>query len=332
MRKISVFLLLILFIFSCPTNITIDQNGNDQKGITPVTPVSYNAGDTKTFSADGLSFNVVYVPAKSFLTGTSDSGNSSVTNPYWIAENETTYEFWLKVYTWAVSNNYYFQNSGVMGDGSASLTNKHPVTTINWRDAIVWCNALTEWYNEKNSASLTPVYKYSGNVIKDSTDANATACDNAVQDTSATGFRLLSSNEWELAARYISDANDDGDITDAGEYYPGDHASGDTTGYCYDNGYARETLSTIFGNYAWYDGNSSSSTHLVKTTSSVNALGIYDMSGNVYEWNFDMISTSRSMRGGSWIHAADRLQVGEPGSQLPDLIHNSIGFRISINQ
>jgi hypothetical protein len=28
----------------------------------------------------------------------------------------------------------------------------HPVTTVNWRDSRVWCNALTEYYNAKHGA------------------------------------------------------------------------------------------------------------------------------------------------------------------------------------
>ncbi len=42
---------------------------------------------------------------------------------------------------------------------------------------------------------------------------------------------MLTSDEWELAARYIDDANDDGDIEDANEYYPGNYASGADDAY-----------------------------------------------------------------------------------------------------
>ncbi len=82
---------------------------------------------------------------------------------------------------------------------------------------MVWCNALTEYYNTKNDTIYECVYKKNnGEVIRSSTDANADVCDSVVPDTEADGFRLLSVDEWELAARY----KDDGDIKDKGEYYP----------------------------------------------------------------------------------------------------------------
>lgn len=65
---------------------------------------------------------------------------------------------------------------------------------VSWRDSIVWTNALSEMLGYE------PVYTYEEKVIRDST--NDTACDNAEQEKTATGFRLPKSNEWELAARY----------------------------------------------------------------------------------------------------------------------------------
>lgn len=67
-------------------------------------------------------------------------------------------------------------------------------------------------------------------------------------------FRLPSEAEWEYAAR--------GGKKSRGYKYAG---------------------SNTIGNVAWYDGNSGSKTHIVKTKSP-NELGLYDMSGNVYEW------------------------------------------------
>jgi hypothetical protein len=98
-----------------------------------------------------------------------------------------TYQLWSTIYTWATdnargANKYTFANPGSRGghiDDTITykvFTSGHgtdPVTTINWRDAIVWCNALTEYYNAQNKTSLGCVYKDTGgNVIRDSTKAD----------------------------------------------------------------------------------------------------------------------------------------------------------------
>ncbi len=331
MKKRIIFfsIVLILLMLNCELNVSKSKSSKKHTSSSSSSSnnSSYSAGDQKIYTAGGVSFVVVYVPGKTFKAGTDDSGSASVSNSYWIAQTETTYELWNTVYNWATSNEYTFANAGVQGDGvAAGETNQHPVTTINWSDAMVWTNALTEWYNAETGSSLTTVYNNSGSPVRDATDT--AVCDAVIQDTGATGFRLLTSNEWELAARYISDANNDGDIADAGEYYPGDHASGDITSYCFP---ADGGTSAVFGNYAWYSGNSGTATHPVKTALP-NALGIYDMSGNVWQWVFDANGANRTLRGGSWADAQNNLQVGYIFNIiLPSFNGYHIGLRFAKN-
>jgi formylglycine-generating enzyme len=284
-----------------------------------------------TYTADGVSFIMAYVPGGlTFPTGVNDDGNASVTNAYFIGETEVTYELWQKVYDWAVNGTggatgegeYTFANAGAMGDGSGD-TNQHPVTTVNWRDSMVWCNALTEWYNAQKGTSYECVYTYSSAIIRDAQDSNSTACDNAAAGSTAKGFRLLTSDEYELAARYRDGTN----------WTYGDHASGDDSGACYDDGDILGGLetSTVFGDYAVYNGNSGSSTAAVKSKTA-NALGLYDMSGNVWEWCFDPSGSGRVLRGGSWNYTAGSLHVGYWGNDNPGIEGISIGFRFARTQ
>ena len=70
----------LIFIFSlCST-------GGGERTLSP--------GDKTTYTADGVSFTLVYVPGGiTFPTGIDDSGSDTVSGAYWIGETEVTYAF-----------------------------------------------------------------------------------------------------------------------------------------------------------------------------------------------------------------------------------------------
>jgi sulfatase modifying factor 1 len=77
---------------------------------------------------------------------------------------------------------------------------------------------------------------------------------------------------------------------------------------------------------AIYIDNSDNKTAVVKTKKA-NALGLYDMSGNVWEWNFDLSESNRVLRGGGWISNAYYMQVGSWGNNTPKYEDSNSGFR-----
>ena len=303
--------------------------------------IDQTAGSKAGFTADSVSFNMVFVPAAAFKTGTDDSGTASVENPFLLGETPVTYELWKKVYDWATegtrgegAGEYVISNPGRQGGASGSGpvgTDQHPVTEINWRDAVVWCNALTEWFNAHTTAEYTPVYytdqEYTS-LLREVDDAVEIthdlpgSQDKPYVNPLADGFRLPLSDEWELAARYIEDRNNDGTIKAEGEYYPGNFASGAADAY---------TNSEATAEVAVF----SAPTSVEVGTKKPNALGIYDMNGNVWEWCYEWNPVygfeRRIKRGGSWLDFETPQQLGFVGYYRPFNGFYYIGIRVAKN-
>ena len=263
---------------------------------------SFVPGHLATYMAGSTSFDAHYVPEATI------PGSSPVSNAFWMANTEVTLGLWNTVYHWATTDGhgYTFSHTG------AGSTDQYPVNGVSWRDVIVWCNALSEM------TGLTPVYKNGGVIVRDST--NATLCDGVSTPTASDkGFRLPSSMEWELAARYRDGSN----------WTPLSYASGATADY---------TDPVATGTVAWYTANSGNIAHVVGTTGSStpsipktgnhNALGLYDMSGNLWEWCFDSQDLNRKARGGSYINPADVMRISWVLGWSPSDAWGNLGFRL----
>lgn len=133
-------------------------------------------------------------------------------------------------------------------------------------------------------------------------------------------FRLPTEAQWEYAAR--------GGKKDRPSLYAG---------------------SDYIGEVAWYYGNSNNSSHPVKTKDP-NELGLYDMSGNVWEWCADWYNSSyysssptdnpknlssgsyRVIRGGRWGSDAAYCRVALRNNKSPGYRSDLLGFRLVLVQ
>jgi formylglycine-generating enzyme required for sulfatase activity len=288
-------------------------------------------------NADGkhvTSGDMVLIPAGSFVMGaTTNVGHESssderpqhtvTVSAFFMDKYEVTSNLWAEVYTWATNKGYSF------GTGWRGKAANHPVRSVDWYDAIAWCNARSQ------RDGFTPCY----------TNANGTVYTNAAANSfaggcnwTANGYRLPTEAEWEKAAR--------GGV--ANRRFPWDDAN--TIQHARANYYAAPAsytydTSLTTGYHPSYNTGGTPYTSPVGSFAP-NGYGLYDMAGNVWEWCWDWYSntyyasspgtdptgptgplTSRVLRGGSWTFLADYARVANRLYSYPDDEDFSFGFR-----
>ena len=271
----------------------VDTSGNEST-IAYMNGMAQTAGTAYTMSIDGtlpsLGFRFMH-PVEGFPVGSSDSTTGVASLPYLISEKEVSYQLWYTVLQWALSNGYYISVAGRQGPGDIGGTYDAtypdiPVVQLDWISSVVWCNALTAYYNSCNSANqLSFVYLNGGAPITSTSDVSTFS--DIEYDQKASGFRLPEYGEWQAAARYIGTTTAYAWAVSSGgfSWTPGSYPSGASSNYT-------DTTETEL--YCWI-GNTTITNSGQK---SPNQMGLYDMSGNVAEMCYNT-STSFPVFGGN---------------------------------
>jgi serine/threonine protein kinase len=175
-------------------------------------------------------------------------------------------------------------------------TSRFPVEKLTWFDCVDYCNNLSA------KEVLKPYYELL--VLKRTKDGNS--IDEAqVKILGGNGYRIPTDAEWGHACR-----------------------AGTKTTYHF--GDDDEEL----GDYAWYDKNSEKRTHPVGEKKP-NAFGLYDMHGNVAQWNDNTPTNPMGeaqehvLRGGSWLSPAANAAVGRRFRAGPAHRWNNTGLRLA---
>ncbi len=290
---------------------------NQQFNATMVVRVIANDGSAPGPPPAGM----VLIPAGPFEMGngtTAPEGpvHTVTVSAFYLDQFEVTKALWDDVKTYADANGYTFGN---LGSGQGAF---HPVHTVNWFDAVKWCNARSE------KEGLTPVYY---------TDAGFTTVFKTGEGTApfanwaAKGFRLPTEAEWEKAARG----------TLVGNTYPWGNTIGGADANYNGSGDPFDIGGTDTTPVGFYDGD-----QLPAGVNRANGYGLYDMAGNVFEWCWDWYdgsyyvsspptdprggtsaSGARVLRGGSWFYNAFVLRCAWRVIDYPVFENNDIGFR-----
>ncbi len=210
-----------------------------------------------------------------------------------------------------------------LADCSGGCGADHPVQSVSWFDAVVAANELS------TDAGLSPCYRLDGVVCEDGTAAGSDPSICMTEDKGGIeaavaslgvagapyeceGYRLPTEAEWEYAARSA------GQVTDA---FP---TGGNLLSPLDEEDCGGDLVlhdGTALDDVAWYCGNGADQCHAVRSLDP-SPYGLYDVSGNVWEWCHDWYTQYGGDATDPWGPASGDRRVNRGGyaSSIPGLV------------
>jgi len=268
--------------------------------------------NTTTTTIENLP-EMVFVKGGTFMMGSEDGEDDE--KP---VHQVTLTDYYIGKYE--VTNAEYAEFIFDYGQSTTKATSDYP-NQIMIKDSKVTYSGSYDWGLHQSGTKWTPATGYEDYPVINVTWYGAYEYCKWLTEKTGKTYQLPSEAQWEYAA-----------------------GGGASTGSATRTKWAGTSSEKKLGTYAWYESNSNSKTHKVGTKTA-NSLGIYDMSGNVWEWCLDWYSSTyytsaavknpvnlttssyRVYRGGSWYSSASFCRIANRYYINPAYYLNGIGFR-----